>query len=47
MVRGRVPMARSVPTSRVLSLTAIIMVLAAASRTMTTRIVPMKPKMPR
>jgi len=44
---GRVPIARSVPISRVRSAAAIIIVLAVARSTTTTSTIPMKPKMPR
>ena len=46
MPDGRVPRARSVPISRVRSVTAIVMTIAAERITMVTRTVPTKPKMP-
>ena len=43
---GRVPIARSVPISRVRSVTAIVITIAADRITITTSTAPTKPKMP-
>ena len=43
---GRVPRARSVPISRVRSVTAIVMTIAADRITITTRTAPTNPKIP-
>ena len=43
---GRVPRARSVPISRVLSATAIVITIAADRITMTTSTAPTNPKIP-
>ena len=46
MPAGRVPIARSVPISRVLSVTDIVITIAADRITITTRTAPTKPKIP-